>query len=320
VNEQAGRIWVLADDRVGHANQALAVAEALELPFSTKKLSYNALARLPNALLGATLAHLTADARGALAPPWPDLVIAAGRCTAPVARFLRQAVPDMRCVQCMWPGAGIADFNLIALPAHDRQRDQASIVRTVGAPHRVTRARLTAAAEAWAARLDHVPRPRIALLVGGATRRRNFSIDDAELLATQVANVGGSVMMTSSRRTPVAVRDRLAAKLRPRHRHDWSEDGTDNPYLGYLALADALVVTGDSTGMCTEACASGLPVYIFAPTDMIAAKHRALHTALFDAGLARPLEDATADLYRPDAAPLDDAATVAIAIRERKLL
>jgi len=320
VSEAAGRVWVLADDRVGHANQALAVAEALPHPFETKRLRYNALAQLPNALLGATLAHLTAQTRATLVPPWPDLVIAAGRRTAPAVRALRRAAGGLHCVQCMWPGAGVADFDLIALPAHDRQRQLATVVRTLGAPHRVTAARLAEAAEAWAARLDSLPRPRIALLLGGATRRRNFTADDAKRLAEQAAAIGGSVMMTSSRRTPVAVRDILAGSLRPHHRYDWSEDGTDNPYLGYLALADALVVTGDSTGMCTEACATGLPVYIFAPPDMIAAKHRALHEALYGAGLAQPLESATKDLYQPDAAPLDDAATVAMAIRERELI
>jgi hypothetical protein len=320
VSAQAARVWVLADDRVGHANQAVAVAEALRLPFETRKLRYTALARLPNALLGASLAHLTSAARSALAPPWPDLLIAAGRRTAPAARALRRAAPGLRCVQCMWPGAGAADFDLIALPAHDRQRNSANILRTLGAPHRVTRARLEEAAAVWAPRLDSLPRPRIAILVGGATRRRNFTPDDARLLARQVAGIGGSVMMTSSRRTPVPVRDILAGSLRPRHRYDWSEDGTDNPYLGYLALADALVVTGDSTGMCTEACASGRPVYIFAPPDMIAAKHRALHEALYSAGLAEPLATATRALYQPQAAPLDDAASVAIAIRGRELL
>jgi uncharacterized protein len=320
VSEAAGRVWVLADDRVGHANQALAVAESLGLPFETRKLRYNALAQLPNGLLGATLAHLTTQARRALAPPWPDLVIAAGRRTAPAARALRRAAPGLRCVQCMWPGAGAADFDLIALPAHDRQRHSATVVRTLGAPHRVTPARLAEAADVWAPRLDSVPHPRIGLLVGGATRRRNFTAEDAKLLAKQAAGIGGAVMMTSSRRTPVAVRDILASSLRPQHRYDWSEGGTDNPYLGYLALADALVVTGDSTGMCTEACATGLPVYIFAPPDMIAAKHRALHQALYAAGLAQPLEAATRDLARPSAAPLDDAASVAIAIRERELL
>lgn len=83
----AARVLVLADNRAGHANQALGVAEALDAPFAALRLRYNRLARLPNALLGATARHAAADSRPA--PPWPDLVIAAGRRTAPVARAVK---------------------------------------------------------------------------------------------------------------------------------------------------------------------------------------------------------------------------------------
>ena len=42
----------------------------------------------------------------------------------------------------------------------------------------------------------------------------------------------------------------------PQFIHCWRQ-GTENPYLGFLALADAVVVTGDSMNMCSEACANG---------------------------------------------------------------
>ena len=72
-------IWVLADERRGTANQALGVAEALGLPFEVKDIRHGVLARLPNFLLGASRVGLTAASAAALGPPWPDLVIAAGR-------------------------------------------------------------------------------------------------------------------------------------------------------------------------------------------------------------------------------------------------
>jgi mitochondrial fission protein ELM1 len=34
--------------------------------------------------------------------------------------------------------------------------------------------------------------------------------------------------------------------------------------MGYLAIADALIVTGESASMLAEACATGKPVYIYA--------------------------------------------------------
>ncbi|MEN8176871.1 MAG: ELM1/GtrOC1 family putative glycosyltransferase, partial [Pseudomonadota bacterium] len=41
----------------------------------------------------------------------------------------------------------------------------------------------------------------------------------------------------------------------------------ENPYLAYLALADRLVVTGESMSMLAEAVASGAPLYLFDLAD-----------------------------------------------------
>jgi hypothetical protein len=47
----------------------------------------------------------------------------------------------------------------------------------------------------------------------------------------------------------------------------WSEDRAANPYLGYLALADQLVVSGESMSMLAEAGFTGKPLYIYDPAD-----------------------------------------------------
>lgn len=46
--------------------------------------------------------------------------------------------------------------------------------------------------------------------------------------------------------------------------HFWRPDQTENPYLGYLAGADVLVVTGESESMLAEAAAAAKPLYIYA--------------------------------------------------------
>jgi len=317
-------IWVLADDRAGHANQALGVADALGLAYDVKSLQYSRLSKLPNSLLAATFRHLSRSARDDLQPPWPQLVIAAGRRTAPVARAIKRAASG-RCflVQCMWPGAGASEFDLIAAPAHDSLPDLDNLIRTVGAPHRVTPAILADAASRWRSRLASVPRPRLAVLVGGSTGTHEFDTAAANDLAKRITTLtramGGSLMMTTSRRTSQAAREALHGGLDPAHHFDWTGDSGDNPYLGYLALADRLVVTGDSTTMCTEACAAGNPVYIHAPAARTAPKHQALHRALYDRGLALPLNDQTSVAEPVTTRPprLDDAADVAAELRRR---
>jgi hypothetical protein len=75
------------------------------------------------------------------------------------------------------------------------------------------------------------------------------------------AAAGGSLLATTSARTdPRAGGALFAAVTCPSHLYRWDRTARDNPYLAYLALADALIVTGDSATMLAEACATGKPV------------------------------------------------------------
>jgi len=292
-------IWVLTDDRAGNVSQALGVAEALQRPFITKDIRYTPLARLPNVLTGASLLGLTPESRMNLTPPWPNVVISAGRRTAPAARWIkRNAGKHVILAHLMNPGrSGADEFDLIAVPRHDcviPTGDAPNVMRTTGAAHRLTPARLTSAADSWASRVSGIPRPFVAVIVGGATHRKPFAPALAADLGRRVhrmaAEVGGSVLIATSRRTGVEAEQALLTEIpEPRRAFLWSQGG-DNPYFSYLALADAIVVTGDSVSMCTEACATPGPVYIYAPEGMVAPKHARLHKELYDLGLARPLD------------------------------
>ncbi|MGH6945647.1 MAG: ELM1/GtrOC1 family putative glycosyltransferase, partial [Geminicoccaceae bacterium] len=168
------RTWVLADDRTGNVNQAIGVALALGWPFTVKDIRYRRRALLPNWLLARSATGLCRATSSPLAPPWPDLVIAAGRRSAPIARWLKARHPEAFLVQLMWPGSA-ADLDLIAVPEHDRVPDLRGLVRTIGAPHRITPAGLAAAAAGFAEHHAELPRPWIACLVGG--RRRSFGFE-----------------------------------------------------------------------------------------------------------------------------------------------
>jgi len=309
---------VLADERPGNLNQALAVAEALAWPFVVKPLRYGPLARLPNGLLGASLLGLTKATRAALAPPWPELVIAAGRRAAPVARWLKRRHPNAFLVHLMWPGSA-RELDLVAAPAHDDLTERPGVIRTLGVPHRITPERLDAAAAALAPRLGELPRPRIACLVGGSNRAMRFTPDDALGLARRASALarerGGSLLVTTSRRTGAACTAALARGIAAPHLlHRWSPDPADNPYPGLLGAADAVIVTADSASMCSEACASGRPVFLYRPAGGVSAKLARLHAALEAAGHLRPL-GAAWPASRPP--PLDPASLVAAAIRAR---
>lgn len=314
-----GLVWVLADDRAGNVSQCLGVAEALTVPFTVKTVRYTALAGLPNALRGASRLGIDPATRRALTPPWPSFVIAAGRRTAPLARWIKRKC-GARLIQIMDPGwPGHRDFDLIAVPNHDGPMPAASnLLRVTGAPHRVTPERLGAEKAKWWERIAAFPGPRIALIVGGATKTHPFTVDSARRLARQAAEMarrsGGSLLVTTSRRTGKAAETALLSELpEPRWVYRWDEGG-ENPYFAFLAAADAIVVTGDSVSMCCEACATAAPVFIHAPEGSVADKHAALHQELYKLGLARPLSGKLESWTHP---PLNAADTVAAEIRRR---
>lgn len=309
--------WVLTDDRPGNANQALGVAEALGWPYQVQPIGYGPLARLPNWALGGSILGLTTASRTRLGPPWPDLVIAAGRRGAPVVRWLKRRRAAMLTVQLMWPGAA-RGLDVIAVPEHDRVPDRPGLLRTLGAPHRLTPERLAGAAAALKPRLGALPRPWIACLVGGSTRKLAFTTADARTLALQASALaaarGGSLLVTTSRRTLPTCVAALSEAIQGAHWfHRWTAGG-DDLYPGMLGSADAVVVTADSTSMCIEACTAGVPVFVFRPAAGIAPKVVRLHQRLAEQGNILPL-GAPWPMHVP--AGRNAATTVADEIRRR---
>lgn len=263
------RVWLLLDDRPGHATQVIGLADALGWPYEAKPLRFTALNRLSNRLLGASRLSLDAAASAPLTPPWPDLVIAMGRRAAPIARWVkRQSGGRAMLVQLGRKAANVADdFDLAVacahfrLPAHPRRLD------LLLPPTQVTPARLAAAAERWRGLFGAAPRPRVCLLVGGTTAHHRVTAETAGRMASEVAafaaGLGGSLTCVTSRRSGAAVEQALARGAPDAALHCWRRDQAENPYLGYLALADVLVVTGESESMLAEAADAAKPLYIY---------------------------------------------------------
>ncbi|WP_376093351.1 mitochondrial fission ELM1 family protein [Roseomonas sp. CCTCC AB2023176] len=325
---------MLADPRAGTAAQALGIAERLGLPFRTVALEWGPFARLP--IPWPSLAGLTREARAALwdaarepalsrfwanlpegvyprapSPVWPRLVLSAGRRSAPVARWLRRR--GAVAVQCMRPGLGAADFDLLVIGRHDSPRPAPNVLEILGACHRLSPERLAAARAEWPD-LAALPGPRVAVLVGGPVRGKGMPVGDAAQLIPRVAKrfPGATLLVTTSRRTGEAATAAIAQALRdlPHRLYRWGDPGP-NPYAGFLAQADAIVVTGDSVSMLSEACATGAPVLVATREE---GRHLRLVHSLREAGLAAPLTDAGRGAPHP---PLDEAGRVAAEIRGR---
>ncbi|HEX2930066.1 MAG TPA: mitochondrial fission ELM1 family protein [Candidatus Binatia bacterium] len=263
------KVWVLLGDKPGGNGQLTSLADALEWPYETKQLRYNLLSRCPNLFLGASILSVDRCQSSSLEAPWPDLVLAASRRSAPVARWIKkQSGGRARLVHLIHTQAPLHLFDLVITAPQYRLPLRPNVLYNTAPLNRPAPDRLAAAASHWQVRLGNLPRPYTALLVGGNSSVYELDPVTATKLArqasAQVRKVGGSLLVSTSPRTPASVVEAVFAALDcPAHCYRWRPNDTDNPYLAYLALADSFIVTVDSASQVVEACVTNKPVYVF---------------------------------------------------------
>jgi mitochondrial fission protein ELM1 len=112
-----------------------------------------------------------------------------------------------------------------------------------------------------------------------------------EVLAWTEA-AGGSLFVITSPRTGAEATEALAAALgASAHLHRWRKGEADNPYLGFLAVPDVLVVTGESESMLAEAVATGNRVYIYSLPERAPGLRRRLYQAVTERAYSRPRKE-----------------------------
>lgn len=308
--------WVVTGGAAGMENQALGLAEAVGLPTVVKRVTVGApWTRLPTRLWPRPL-DLVAKSGDPLAPPWPRLAITCGRRSAPFGAAIRRAAGGgCFAVHVQDPKARLNDFDLVVAPRHDGLSGP-NVIVSRGAPNRITPQRLAEGARRLAPPIAGLPRPLVAVLLGGAGKRFRLTPARTGRLADRLLELrrsaGAGLAVTPSRRTGAENVAALRRKLSGDGVFLW--DGTGpNPYFGLLGLADAIAVTCDSVTMASEAAATGKPVYTI-DLDGGSRRIRAFHDSLRADGVTRPFDGR---LEHWSYAPLDDTAAAAAAVRRR---
>lgn len=304
-------IWAVSDGRAGIEAQVVGLAQAVArlrpARIETKTVRWTGRwGRLPWWLI--PLSRL--DPSSAIVPPWPDVWIAAGRATLPLSTRIRDWSGNRTfVVQVQHPRTSLKPYDLIVPPKHDALAG-ANVFPITGAPQRLTPERLAQDLARFAERIQALPSPRVAVLIGGKSKAHDLSpARAAELggeIAEAVTRARGSVMVTFSRRTPAPAREALTKVLSGVPGWIWDETG-ENPYFAFLAAADVILVTEDSTNMATEAAFTGKPVQLLS-MDGRSEKLAAFHADLAERGALRSFRGRLESWAYP---PLDETARAA---------
>jgi hypothetical protein len=210
----------------------------------------------------------------------------------------------------------LQEYDLVASP----QLSGANIVTTVGVVHKMTDRLLDHAFHRHRDLFADVARPLVCLLLGGNTRycfgfNEGYARGLGRRVASIVASLKGSLVVTNSRRTP---KEALAALLDEvagpdRSFFDWQQIDPD-VYPALLAHSDVFVATGDSVSMCSEASYTGKPLLVDMRNCTTEIYHRNIIGTLIAYGAAKPLSDTFQTwTYTPP----DPTGTVVAAIHER---
>jgi mitochondrial fission protein ELM1 len=266
-------VWLLLGDKRGDNAQVLALGQALGWRIVIKQLHYIDGFRVPYRRRGASLAGVDLDRSAPLIAPWPDVIIGIGQRSASTSRWIKHQSGDHALnIRLGRPRTSLRHFDLVISTL---QYGLAKSARTMLLTLPLTRAdepELSQTTIEWQDSFAQLPRPWTTVLIGGKNTRlrldRAVMGDLVDSLSQYHAEHGGSLLLTTSPRTPRTAGDRLqelaAQKWReiPHFLFRWTPD-ISNPYKAMIAGADRVIVTNDTVSMVADAAAMAKPLSVY---------------------------------------------------------
>lgn len=254
----APRTWVILGDKRGDNGQVETIVDALSWPVERKYVHMKPKYVLGKPRYRPSLDHLDLERSDPLEAPWPDLILTVGRRPSMAALWVRkQSGKRTKIVLVGKPSGHMLDFSLVIASAENQMPPLHNFLPTTLPLMRVSPGDVAADAAAWQSRFAELPRPLIALLIGGKTNPFIMNRKVArELVASArwvIDELGGTPYVTTSRRTTAEVVEVLRRDLPPEAVfYEWSADSQENPYRALLGSCDGFIVTADSVSMMVE--------------------------------------------------------------------
>lgn len=270
VGAKGPSIWIVSDGRAGIERQSLSLARAIHAiapgEATTLRLQPQGWqTSLPPDLWPWPLGALPKDQREKLTAPWPDIWIASGRRSIPYSLLAKRAAGDRTLiVQTQDPRVPLRHFDLVLPPEHDAVKGR-NVLALLGPPTYWSAQEIADAA----ARFPDLARAsgrKLLVSIGGNSKTHRMTDAKVAEIDQTLRRLGSeyALWITVSRRSPDAARAKLrqtAGEIRARFWESESQDGP-NPYLAFLSLCDAALVTEDSANMLADPAFFAKPIHI----------------------------------------------------------
>lgn len=262
-------IWVLLTQASGDNDQCLALAEALGRPVAVKQLDWRVADREEDR---AKTRELLADTRDAqrwrrsigLQAPWPRMVICCGRRSDKIAFWIKRQSSGYTKVVCIGRARRpVESYDLLIALPHFIVPERSNVINLPIPPVRRRGQTRRAVSNSL---IVPVPRPWFTILLGGEIKQFAASKRALAQVARQAQMAadahGGTVVVSTSRRTPPALLAAVEGELERPYIYRWSSTAAGNPYDTLLQHSAALFVTADSASMILDGVMSGTPTYV----------------------------------------------------------
>lgn len=258
------QVWALLTHRKGDNSQILYLAQRLSQHVTIKQLSFNWLNHVPNYLRGDSLLGLRKNTE--LNPPWPDFIISSGRRSATVARWIKKQSPTTKLIHIGRPWCHLKYFDLIVTTPQYQLPLRDNVYMNTLTLNELKFESQQCHSESQVVTQVGMHQPYLTVVLGGHSRPYKMTpscLSEMAQLVNTFAKINGfTVLITTSPRTPGYALECFADQLDvPYQCHRWQAD-TLNPYLDFVRLADAIVVTADSASMLSELCKLNKPIFV----------------------------------------------------------
>jgi mitochondrial fission protein ELM1 len=280
------KIWGLIDSRVGSDKQTISLAKALDDKAELKKVEYTCLIAIPNILrpkrLGINFKNSDALVAKSI-DEIPDLIVFCGRRLAGLALYLKKIFlknfeKEVKVISILNPNYPLNKFYRVILPLHDNKKAD-NVLTILGALCEPNENKIKEEEAFWRKELNNFKRPYVAFMVGGDTKNRKLNGEKlgrlTSNLSDKIKKIGGTLLASSSRRTNKNCLGEIENNLNcDNYFFKWEKNSQLNPYYGFLALSDLVVITGESVSMICEALTLKKSVLIYMPDELLDVKHR----------------------------------------------